>query len=170
MSERACRIAAMSCAPTRLRRRLRRRRAAAGPGAQRPSSVLPSVSLSTQDKDHAPPHWGDPHLQPPPRPPGADEPPAAGASFLAHQPPEARGPHWQSLCFDESGSLSTLATSDLEFGSDALTGSTLETPEQQAHARARQVRPRAGGSWGRGCAAVGRQAAHARLRHLRGGA
>ena len=34
--------------------------------------------------------------------------------------------------------FSSLATSDLEFGNDALTGSTLETPEQEARWREKQ--------------------------------
>lgn len=143
------------------------------PGATSPLPLAPPHN--GQDRDHAPKHWDDPHQTSPPHGRSdAPQPPAAGASFLAHQPPAAQ----QQQQHGGSADLSSLSTSDMEFGSDALTGSTLETPDQEAkHHEVTfsapavepgcMLRPNAaclhgegGWGWEQGCKGPGRVGAH----------
>ncbi|KAL4420901.1 hypothetical protein ABPG77_001242 [Micractinium sp. CCAP 211/92] len=86
------------------------------------NGVVCSQDFHPHDRDRpAARPFDDPHQTPPPRP-------AAAAAHQHHavQPPQP--PPEPSLELPSS-----LSTSDLEFGADALTGSTLETPEQLAH-------------------------------------
>jgi len=55
--------------------------------------------------------------------------------------PSIRG-HLSFILQVHTSDFSSLATSDLELGNDALTGSTLETPEQEArwHEKQHEVR------------------------------
>ncbi|PRW51112.1 calcium-binding hemolysin isoform B [Chlorella sorokiniana] len=84
---------------------------------------------SQRDRDHDGGRtWDDPHQTPPPHGAATEQPPAGGASFQAHRPHDSV----------HTSDFSSLATSDVEFGNDAITGSTLETPEQEAHWREKQ--------------------------------
>lgn len=106
------------------------------------SSAHPILSHTKQDRDH-PRAWGDPHQTPLPHiQPADDAPPAAGASFLAHQPPEASRRSSSPPGPLPSG-FSSLSDSDLELGSDAFSDGTLETPGQQQHWRQAQHEVRA---------------------------
>ncbi|PSC75733.1 E3 ubiquitin-ligase RNF213 isoform X1 [Micractinium conductrix] len=107
-------------------------------GAPRSRSAIGTARLNLgrnvkaaahEDRDHPVGRpFDDPHQTPPPhsppsRPPGAPPTTASGDSFASHKPSESGGD-------PSSWTFSSLATSDLELGNDAITGSTLETPEQ----------------------------------------